>query len=139
MTQETKAGEPVAKWDSDGWADLIGVDKLPDGTLLYLAPPDTEALLQRVMELEAEKAKWMRAFKIGGTETMEKQLATHTEQIKVFNEILDTWKDAYCAFKGAFDTPQQRRRSADDYSKDARTRMREMNDKITALAKIGEQ
>jgi len=31
-------GEPVVRWDSDGWGDLL-VDSLPDGTLLYTTPP----------------------------------------------------------------------------------------------------
>ena len=30
--------EPVVRWDSDGWGDLL-VDGLPDGTLLYTSPP----------------------------------------------------------------------------------------------------
>jgi len=30
--------EPVVRWDSDGWGDLL-VDSLPDGTLLYTSPP----------------------------------------------------------------------------------------------------
>jgi hypothetical protein len=33
--------------------------------------------------------------------------------------------DAYAAFVGAFDTPQMRRRMPDEYSEDARKRMRE--------------
>lgn len=31
-------GEPVVRWDSDGWGELM-VDSLPDGALLYTAPP----------------------------------------------------------------------------------------------------
>ena len=33
--------EPVVRWDSDGWGDLL-VDSLPDGTLLYTASPQPE-------------------------------------------------------------------------------------------------
>ena len=33
--------EPVVRWDSDGWGDLL-VDNLPDGTLLYTTPPQRE-------------------------------------------------------------------------------------------------
>jgi hypothetical protein len=36
--QPAKVQEPVVRWDSDGWGDLL-VDNLPDGTLLYTTPP----------------------------------------------------------------------------------------------------
>jgi hypothetical protein len=35
---EQPVQEPVVRWDSDGWGDLL-VDNLPDGTLLYTTPP----------------------------------------------------------------------------------------------------
>ena len=35
--------EPVVRWDSDGWGDLL-VDNLPDGTLLYTTPPAQSAM-----------------------------------------------------------------------------------------------
>ena len=41
---ETEQSEPVVRWDSDGWGDLL-VSDLPDGTLLYTAhPPRREPL-----------------------------------------------------------------------------------------------
>lgn len=36
-TRPQPAEEPVVRWDSDGWGDLL-VDSLPDGTLLYTRP-----------------------------------------------------------------------------------------------------
>ena len=45
---------------------------------------------------------------------------------------LEKWRDAYLAFKGAFDTPQMRRQLSDDYSQDARRRMREINEAFEA-------
>jgi hypothetical protein len=38
------------------------------------------------------------------------------------------WKDAYAAFKGAFDTPQMRMKMNDDYSQDARKRLRNFDE-----------
>ena len=35
---EPEQQEPVVRWDSDGWGDLL-MDGLPDGTLLYTSPP----------------------------------------------------------------------------------------------------
>lgn len=49
--------------------------------------------------------------------------------------LLESWNEAYLAFLGAFDTPQQRRAMPDDYSTDARRRMREFDAALrTALA-----
>ena len=36
--QPAQQQEPVVRWDSDGWGDLL-VGSLPDGTLLYTSPP----------------------------------------------------------------------------------------------------
>jgi hypothetical protein len=50
--------QPVVRWDSDGWGDLL-VDSLPDGTLLYTTPPTDEiqrlAALVRAQQITIEK------------------------------------------------------------------------------------
>ena len=43
------------------------------------------------------------------------------------------FSDTYLAFKGAFDTPMMRQKIGDDYANDARTRMRDFSEKISAL------
>ncbi|HIH2750788.1 TPA: hypothetical protein ACYLN4_006609 [Burkholderia lata] len=43
------------------------------------------------------------------------------------------FNDAYLAFKGAFDTPMMRQKIGDDYANDARTRLRDFSEKISAL------
>ena len=46
--------EPVVRWDSDGWGDLL-VDGLPDGTLLYTSPsnqPGYQAMAMAVTRLQ---------------------------------------------------------------------------------------
>jgi hypothetical protein len=43
-------------------------------------------------------------------------------------DLARQWSDAYAAFKGAFDTPQMRRNMPDEYSADARQRLREFDD-----------
>lgn len=40
------------------------------------------------------------------------------------------WNEAYAAFVGAFDTPLARRRQSDEFSNDARRRLREINDRF---------
>ena len=47
-------------------------------------------------------------------------------------EALAAWELTYAAFKGAFDTPQMRRNMPDEYSEDARKRMRGFNELIRA-------
>lgn len=49
------------------------------------------------------------------------------------NTVQALWTDAYAAFKGAFDTPQSRRQQPDEYSQDARRRLREFDEQFRAL------
>lgn len=63
LTSSPAQQEPVVRWDSDGWGDLL-VDGLPDGTLLYTSPPAQRKPLtheQRVdllAKFEAHKHEW---------------------------------------------------------------------------------
>jgi len=45
--------------------------------------------------------------------------------------VPEGWADAYAAFVGAFDTPQMRRLINDEYSNDARRRLRDLNSALT--------
>lgn len=45
---------------------------------------------------------------------------------------LAVWNDAYAAFKAAFDTPVMRRKVDDEYAEDARRRLAELNEIMTA-------
>lgn len=45
------------------------------------------------------------------------------------------WADAYSAFKGAFDTPLARRKMSDEFSEDARKRLREFDEMMQTLSK----
>jgi hypothetical protein len=45
-----------------------------------------------------------------------------------------TWNDAYLAFRGAFDTPADHMRHANDYTDDARARMRQFNEMMQDFA-----
>ena len=44
------------------------------------------------------------------------------------------WMQAFAAFQGAYDTPVARRKDADEYSEDARKRMRSFNERFRELA-----
>lgn len=55
---------------------------------------------------------------------------TYQPQVSALKQA---WTDAYAAFVGAFDTPLVRRARPDDYSEDARKRLREFNDTIRDL------
>jgi hypothetical protein len=48
--------EPVVRWDSDGWGDLL-VDSLPDGTLLYTTPPAAHRQWVGLTDEEIEKLR----------------------------------------------------------------------------------
>jgi hypothetical protein len=48
------------------------------------------------------------------------------------DELHAEWTEAYLAFKGAFDTPQMRLRMGDDYSNDARARLRQFDEHMKA-------
>lgn len=48
--------------------------------------------------------------------------------------VLDGWREAYAAFKGAFDTPAAWLRDDSDFARDARKRLREFNDAMLAAA-----
>lgn len=43
-------------------------------------------------------------------------------------DLRQKWADAYAAFKGAFDTPQMRRKMPDEFSSDARRRLSEFDE-----------
>jgi hypothetical protein len=47
-------------------------------------------------------------------------------------DLRQQWADAYAAFKGAFDTPQMRRNMPDEFSADARRRLREFDELMSA-------
>lgn len=49
--------------------------------------------------------------------------------------LLPEWKDAYAAFKGAFDNPIARRKIFNDYMEDARQRLYKFNDLMIEAAK----
>lgn len=51
-------------------------------------------------------------------------------------QLLADWQQAYDAFVGAFDTPIQRRKMADEYSADARQRLRNFSDKLKLVAEM---
>lgn len=51
-----------------------------------------------------------------------------------WQQIMKAWPDTYAAFKGAFDTLQQRRAMPDEYSADARRRLREFNELLLSAA-----
>lgn len=51
--EQQPADEPVVKWDSDGWGDLL-VDSLPDGTLLYTRPAE-----RKFEETSHQPADWV--------------------------------------------------------------------------------
>lgn len=48
--------------------------------------------------------------------------------------VPDGWREAYAAFKGAFDTPAAWLRDDSDFARDARKRLREFNDAMLAAA-----
>jgi hypothetical protein len=54
-----------------------------------------------------------------------------SDERKMIEINLEEWKNCYAAFRGAFDTPLARRRFDDEFSEDARKRMRQINEKIT--------
>lgn len=94
-----------------------------------MTPTDRELL-----ELAAERDALTLAL-----ETLRSKLSDY-EAAMAENEALRAdaerlaaiWSDAYLAFQGAFDTPQQRRLMPDEYSQDARSRLREFNYAIDA-------
>jgi hypothetical protein len=47
--------------------------------------------------------------------------------------LLKVWKDAYAAFVGAFDNAVSQRKQGNEYSVDARKRLREFNELITKV------
>jgi hypothetical protein len=54
LAEQPAQQEPVVRWDSDGWGDLL-VDGLPDGTLLYTSPsnqPGYQAMAMAVTRLQ---------------------------------------------------------------------------------------
>lgn len=52
---------------------------------------------------------------------------------------LGQWQDAFAAFAGAFDTPLARRRDDGEYARDARLRMREINEHIVGQTAAQQQ
>src|SRR5687768_15024631 len=48
-------------------------------------------------------------------------------------EALTNWPAVYAAFTGAFDTPVERRKHSNEYTEDARKRLREFNDLVLAV------
>jgi len=52
------------------------------------------------------------------------------KNVRITAEMLEEWKDAFAAFQGAFDTPMARLRLQDEFSTDARKRMRHFNDRM---------
>lgn len=53
-----------------------------------------------------------------------------------FRKVLADWQNAYAAFKGAFDTPVERRRYLNEYTEDARRRLREFNEAVIAAVAV---
>jgi len=47
-------------------------------------------------------------------------------------EVPEGWRDAYTAFRGAFDTPLARRKDDSEFANDARQRLRNFNDAMLA-------
>ena len=55
---------------------------------------------------------------------------------EVGEALLGAWRDAYAAFHGAFDTPASRRRQNDEYAIDARKRLHEFDETLTAAVSV---
>ncbi len=60
-------------------------------------------------------------------------LRKQSQPVRV-DELEQEWADAYAAFKGAFDTPAERRRRGDEYATDARERLRKFDELMETLA-----
>lgn len=48
-------------------------------------------------------------------------------------DLVQNWREAYAAFKGAFDTPVARRHMGDEFAQDARRRLRDFDEALRAL------
>lgn len=74
---------------------------------------------------------------IDGQNLMYKVTQGAVPKDKTFEELKDQlmvdWEQAYAAFVGAFDTPIQRRKMADEYSADARARLRDFSEKLSLI------
>lgn len=60
--------------------------------------------------------------------------ASKVQPEPVNRQLLDEWVDAYKSFIGAFDTPISRRRNMDEFSVDARARLRKFDKIIRTIA-----
>lgn len=83
--------EPVVRWDSDGWGDLL-VDDLPDGTLLYSRPnQSTQDEPVAVVSSVAEAGdKGVRVRWIGGFPQIGDRLYTRFQAREPLTKECDT-------------------------------------------------
>lgn len=116
-------------------------DEVPDWVCALLLRLGKSAAL---LQAQGEPVVWMRE---GAKDVLHNFLfdrpdggpwvALYTAQQssdQVWNEaMLAQWDAAYAAFKGAFDTPVARRNMTDEYSADARRRIRDFDDSINSL------
>lgn len=84
--------------------------KSPDGYMLSLRDGDTYGPGREYLNSE-----WIKAKAEAGI--------TDIAPITL-DDLITAWHDTFSAFTGAFDTPVERRRMADEFSEDARRRVR---------------
>lgn len=85
---------------------------------------------ESVLDRALREIELLRQKKTGGLQAEIKPTGAE-DPILSAESILAEWDDLYRAFKGAFDTPQQRRLMPDMYSQDARARMGRFNELIS--------
>jgi hypothetical protein len=129
--------------DSPGWPCVCGPICQDEGapTCRYTAPSPSTAVQQEagsadvLMRLTAamtrngDSHKYHDLICEADRAVVRASAAAPTQQPPSDQPNLSQmWKDAYAAFKGAFDTPQMRRTQSDEYSADARKRLRDFDE-----------
>lgn len=133
---------------SDGDVDTVELVGIKDGkeTALGRVPMPAEMKLREVMRAQfggdpADKSSDAALGVAAGMEFWE--WVTKKAYRRLFSQpagrghqadIPAGWVDAYAAFVGAFDTPVARRQIDNEFAQDARRRLREFNDAISATA-----
>lgn len=114
--------------------------------LTLLSPEDVQDIRQSVRKGGSWHAFQTYQRLQGEIDSLRAQLKTALEKqtpaepppsatLQIFAE----WSSAYAAFKGAFDTPLSRRRDESEYAKDARDRLRELDESMRAMAPMLEE
>lgn len=92
---------------------------------------NTEKTLDQVME-QAERDFYAQDPCIEPPSYTVGQESKPKGTLVLSEEFIAEWNDAYASFKGAFDTPQMRRKMPDEYSEDARKRLYQFNEALQA-------